>query len=159
MKIGELAAQAGCTVETVRYYEREGLLPVAVRDGANYRRYDRGHLERLSFIRRCRALDMAHDEIRALLLARLDPERTCDSVNALVEVHLAHVRARISELGALEAQLSELRGQCRGAQPTRDCGILRELDLPPGPDLEPAPRSPASHVARHACGSEGRLHP
>ncbi|MFO1378776.1 MAG: MerR family transcriptional regulator [Chitinivorax sp.] len=67
MKIGELAQQAGCSVETIRYYEREGLLPLPGRTSGNYRHYDAAQLERLQLIRRCRTLDMTHDEIRTLL--------------------------------------------------------------------------------------------
>ena len=64
MKIGELAQIAQCTVETVRYYEKEGLLPSPARTAGNFRLYGLGHVERLRFIRNCRALDMSHDEIR-----------------------------------------------------------------------------------------------
>ncbi|MGL6014243.1 MAG: MerR family transcriptional regulator, partial [Shewanella oncorhynchi] len=67
MKIGELAQAAQCTVETIRYYEKEALLPEPARTNSNYRDYNQRHLDRLSFIRNCRALDMTHQEIRALL--------------------------------------------------------------------------------------------
>ena len=65
MKIGELATLTGCPVETIRYYEREGLLPAPSRSAGNYRQYDTAHVERLSFIRHCRSLDMTQEEIRA----------------------------------------------------------------------------------------------
>lgn len=129
MKIGELAKHAGCLVETVRYYEKEGLLPEAVRDPINnYRRYGKSHLERLTFIRRCRALDMTHEEIRALLIARSDPNASCSSINELINEHLIHVQEKLTELQALEKQLSELQNSCNVAKATRDCGILQELD-------------------------------
>jgi len=129
MKIGELARQAGCPVETVRYYEHEGLLQAAFRDQTNnYRHYNSAHLERLMFIRRCRALDMTHEEIRALLKARSQPDADCGTVNALINEHLHHVQARIRELNMLEKQLYELRSHCNANRPTRDCGILRELE-------------------------------
>nr|WP_294865930.1 Cd(II)/Pb(II)-responsive transcriptional regulator [uncultured Pseudogulbenkiania sp.] len=154
MKIGELAKQAGCPVETVRYYEREGLLPAAVRDQANnYRRYDHGHVERLTFIRRCRALDMTHGEIRALLQARVEPDASCESINELIDAHLQHVQARMAELQALERQLIDLRGQCLAARATRDCGILRELDQP-GDVTWRGPATPASHLGGSRCGHE-----
>jgi Cd(II)/Pb(II)-responsive transcriptional regulator len=98
MKIGELAQQAGCSVETIRYYEREGLLPLPGRTAGNYRHYDAAQLERLQLIRRCRSLDMTHDEIRTLLGYRDQPERDCDAVNVLIDEHIAHVRRRIAEL-------------------------------------------------------------
>lgn len=131
MKIGDLAKRTGCSVETIRYYEREGLLLPPLRDGLNnYRAYDPSHVERLTFIRRCRALDMAHSEIRALLQARIEPDASCGSVNELIDAHLAHVQARMAELKALEAQLMDLRGQCHAERAARDCGILRELTQP-----------------------------
>lgn len=158
MKIGELAKQAGCPVETVRYYEREGLLHAAVRDEANnYRRYEHSHLERLTFIRRCRALDMTHGEIRALLQARTEPDASCESINELIDSHLQHVQTRMSELRALEAQLTELRNQCHAARATRDCGILRELNQPNTSDWR-SPSATPSHVAGSHCMTETHSH-
>ncbi|MDO5639212.1 MAG: Cd(II)/Pb(II)-responsive transcriptional regulator [Neisseria sp.] len=128
MKIGELAKQAGCPVETVRYYEREGLLPEARRNPFNnYREYGAAHLERLVFIRRCRALEMTQQEIRELLQARAEPDASCASINDLIDQHLAHVSARLAELQALQQQLHDLRSQCRAVHATRDCGILQDL--------------------------------
>jgi Cd(II)/Pb(II)-responsive transcriptional regulator len=155
MKIGELARQAGCPVETVRYYEREGLLPMAQRDESNnYRSYDKSHLERLMFIRRCRALDMTHSEIRSLLDARAKPEASCESINELIDAHLAHVQARVAELKALEAQLAELRAQCHVARATCDCGILRELD-----HSADVPWSAADSTLSHVAGSHCTIEP
>ena len=77
MKIGELARRTGCQVETIRYYEREGLLPEPARSPGNYRLYGSAHVERLTFIRHCRALDMTLGEIRTLLMHRDHPERDC----------------------------------------------------------------------------------
>ena len=94
MKIGELAKAARCTPETIRFYEKEGLMPDARRTDANYRNYTDTHLERLRFIRNCRALDMTHDEIRALLQLTDTPTDRCDSVNALLDAHIGHVDAR-----------------------------------------------------------------
>ena len=75
MKIGELAKQTNCTVETIRYYEKVGLLPAAMRNQENnYRFYGKKHLEHLLFIRRCRALAMTHEEIQQLLQARDEPD-------------------------------------------------------------------------------------
>ncbi|GAA0480654.1 MULTISPECIES: Cd(II)/Pb(II)-responsive transcriptional regulator [Tatumella] len=131
MKIGELARQSLCSVGTIRYYEKEGLLPEALRDqNNNYRYYDQQHLDTLLFIRRCRALDMAQDEIKQLLQARAQPEADCTVINQLVNEHLSHVRERIAELSVLENQLSELQASCCDSLPTRDCGILKELEHP-----------------------------
>lgn len=131
MKIGELARLAACPVETVRYYEREGLLPAPLRNEQNnYRDYGQVHLDRLVFIRRCRSLDMTHQEIRTLLTARQQPDASCQSINALLDEHLRHVQSRIAELQALAQQLTELRHHCQSVQTMRDCGILKELAQP-----------------------------
>jgi Cd(II)/Pb(II)-responsive transcriptional regulator len=139
MKIGALAEAASCTVETVRYYERAGLLQVPARSSGNYRLYGAAHVDRLRFIRNCRALDMTHDEIRALLTCREDPEQQCDEVNALLDDHIGHVARRIRELRALERELKELRSQCQTVRPVRDCAIMHSL---------------GSHAGRAATSSE-----
>ncbi|MFT3721450.1 Cd(II)/Pb(II)-responsive transcriptional regulator [Pseudorhodoferax sp.] len=135
MKIGQLATATDTPVETIRYYERAGLLPAAPRTAGNYRDYDAAHVQRLSFIRHCRALDMALEEIRTLLRFQDAPGGDCAGVNALLDAHIGHVAQRIRELRALERQLRALRGQCREAQAAADCGILKSLaaDAPPVP--------------------------
>lgn len=127
MKIGELADAAKCSTETIRFYEREGLLPKAARTAGNYRSYGIEHLERLRVIRNCRALDMAHEEIRALLALMDTPPERCGDVNALLDEHIGHVDARIEELLQLKRQLSSLRQQCQTEQGLDTCGILRGL--------------------------------
>lgn len=129
MKIGELSKLANCPVETIRYYEREGLLPEAPRNlQNNYREYQQKHLERLIFIRRCRTLEMSQDEIRKLLVVRVEPNASCASVNALIDKHLLDVNKRIRELEALAHELAHIRSQCGEARAARDCGILHELE-------------------------------
>jgi Cd(II)/Pb(II)-responsive transcriptional regulator len=127
MKIGELARAAGCQVETVRYYEKEGLLPAPSRSESNYRQYGPVHVERLRFIRHCRSLDMAQAEIRALLQAMDAPASTCESVNAAIDRQIGQVEQRIASLRALEQQLRALRSQCGAPSSASDCGILRGL--------------------------------
>lgn len=126
MKIGELAKATGTQTETIRYYEAEGLLAEPARTESNYRRYDQKHVERLSFIRHCRSLDMTLDEIRALLRFKDDPAANCEAVNELLDEHIGHVAERIRELKRLQAELKDLRAQCdaHGAS----CGILGALD-------------------------------
>ena len=130
MMIRDLARRAGCAAETIRYYEREGLLPDPARTGGNYRLYGPVHLARLCFIRNCRSLDMTLDEIRQLLRFRDAPDENCDAANTLLDEHITHVGARIDELQHLERQLKALRRQCKSAQPAKDCGILHELGHP-----------------------------
>ena len=142
MKIGELARLANCTADTVRFYEKEGLLPRADRTEANYRTYNEGHIERLRFIRNCRALDMAHEEVRALLHAADGYSSSCGTVNSLVDEHIQHVNVRIEELTQLRHQLTALRQKCEGEHPIEDCGIMHELSSREATQ----PRSKASHL-------------
>jgi len=127
MKIGELAQVAQTTVETVRYYEKEGLLPETVRTAGNFRVYGPAHLERLRFIRKCRALDMSHEEIHTLLDLSDQPAEGCGAINAVFDQHIAHVDERIGELLHLKEQLAMLRQRCQIEQAVDDCGILHGL--------------------------------
>jgi Cd(II)/Pb(II)-responsive transcriptional regulator len=127
MRIGELARRADCPVETVRYYEKQGLLPAPRRSGANYRDYGAAHLERLAFIRRCRGLDMSLPEIRALLEAIEQPGADCGPVDALLDEHIGHVAERIAELTALKEELDAIRAHCAGGNSANACGIVRTL--------------------------------
>lgn len=131
MRIGELGKKADCLVQTVRFYESEGLLPEPARSEGNFRLYDEVHLQRLLFIRRCRAKDMTLDEIRQLLNLRDRPELGCGEVNALVDAHIAQVRTKMKELRALERELMDLRRSCDSARTSRECGILNSLAEPP----------------------------
>ena len=126
-RIGELASRTGCDIATIRYYEHAGLLPKPTRSRGNYRLYGGDHVTRLTFIRHCRSLDMALDEIRALLRFRDAPERNCAEVNTLLDAHVGHVAERIAELTALQTQLKKLRRLCGKVQAARDCKILGEL--------------------------------
>ena len=127
MKIGALARATGVDIETIRYYERVGLLPAPKRQPNGYRAYGQNHLERLAFIRHCRALDMPLADIRLLLDFIADPSGDCSDVNRAVDAQLDRVRARLKSLRALEKQLTALRGQCSRARSRRECGILHEL--------------------------------
>ena len=124
MKIGELGQRTGVDVETIRYYEKVGILPEPARTEGNYRHYNEQHVDRLSFVRHCRALDMTLDEIRVLLQFRDTPESNCGQVNQLLDEHIGHVTTRIAALTGLEKELRKLRRQCRKAQKAKDCGIL-----------------------------------
>lgn len=124
MKIGALAEATGTQVETVRYYEREGLLPETVRSEGNFRIYGPAHVERLQFIRHCRGLDMSLDEVRVLLRVKDDPASDCGDVNAVLDEHIGHVNQRIRELRLLDKQLKSLRSQCQASQSAGHCGIL-----------------------------------
>ncbi len=135
MKIGEVAQLAHCTVETVRYYEKEGLLAAPLRTAANYRSYGEAHVERLRFIRNCRVLDMTHGEIRLLLGLMDQPAADCGAVNQLLDEHVSHVEVRIAELTRLKQQLAQLRQRCQQEQRMDACGILQGINAM---EIEPA---------------------
>ena len=148
MKIGELAKAAHTQTETIRYYEREGLLPEASRTESNYRIYDNSHINRLAFIRHCRSLDMTLFEIRTLLHFKDEPTENCGEVNDLLDAHIGHVSTRIRELRILERELKALREKCAIGRNAADCGILS--------GLEKAARieSQAHSISKHA----GHIH-
>lgn len=123
MRIGELAAQAGCDVETVRYYEREGLLEAPPREACGYRRYDDRALEKLRFLRHCRSLDIPLHEVRQLMAFAARPDACCGEVDALLDRHIALVKQRLQALRALEKQLVALRRTCDGDS-SHACAIL-----------------------------------
>jgi len=125
--IGELARRTQCQAETIRYYEREGLLPPPARSRGNYRQYQSMHVERLSFIRHCRSLDMTLDEIRALLDFRDSPTADCAVVSELLDEHVRHVADRLTQLRRLQRQLRELRALCASPGQAERCGILNEM--------------------------------
>jgi Cd(II)/Pb(II)-responsive transcriptional regulator len=127
MRIGELARTAGVDVQTVRYYEREGLLEAPARTGSGYRAYGPAHLERLNFVRHCRSLDMPIAEVKRLIDLSRNAQVSCDQVDALVRAHLERVQVKRRALQALEAQLASLAAQCASGHRVADCGILEEL--------------------------------
>lgn len=154
MKIGELAAATQTQIETIRFYEREGLLPQAPRSGGNYRIYCTDHVERLSFVRHCRSLDMTLAEIRVLLRIKESPQSECGEVNALLDEHIGHVATRIRELRKLERELKALRERCGQISDAARCGILRELDQASAPN---AVRPASTHVpGAHRKGARPR---
>jgi Cd(II)/Pb(II)-responsive transcriptional regulator len=127
MRIGELGQATGVDGETVRYYERTGLLPPPSRQANGYRDYGPEHLERLAFIRHCRALDMPLAEVKRLLDFVAHPEADCGDINRLIDEQLARVRARLKSMHALEKQLAALRARCDAGHVAAECGILHEL--------------------------------
>ena len=146
MRIGNLAEATGTPVETIRFYEREGLMPAARRTDNNYRQYSAAHAERLAFIRHCRNLDMTLDEIRSLLRLRDSPPKDCGEVNALLDDHIGHVAQRIRELRALEKDLKALRARCSSSHSIDECGILTGLD-------DAAAQGAAPSMRRHIRGA------
>ncbi len=140
MKIGELAASAGCDVQTVRYYEREGLLEAPERDASGYRRYADRHVQRMQFIRHCRSLDVPLSDVRQLLAFAAAPEQSCAAVDQLLDEHIAQVQRKRRALVALERQLVALRKRCDG-DASQPCAILESF---------------MTVTEEHACGCHPR---
>ncbi|WP_018416577.1 Cd(II)/Pb(II)-responsive transcriptional regulator [Teredinibacter turnerae] len=127
MKIGELAKRSGCSIQTIRYYEKEGLVTSAARSEGNFRLYDQQVLERLTFVKHCRSLDLSLAEIRQLQALIHSPNEQCNDVNRMIDSHIVQVEERIQELTKLCSQLKALRGQCSDEKTVEQCGILRGL--------------------------------
>lgn len=130
LRIGDLAAATGTKIVTIRYYEKIGLLPAPPRTGGNYRAYSKMHQERLSFIRRSRALGFTLDEIRELLELSADTERDCAAVDRLVTSHLVEVEDKIADLQRLASELRRMKESCRGGT-IDDCRIIEALSSQP----------------------------
>lgn len=126
MRIGELASKTGVNIETIRYYEREGILPAPVRAANNYRIYSGTHLRRLRFVRRARALAFTLDEVRILLSMIAGGDYTCAEIKSLGEKHLGDVQARIADLRRMECALFKVVSRCSGER-TPDCSMLETL--------------------------------
>ncbi|MGE4302634.1 MAG: helix-turn-helix domain-containing protein [Novosphingobium sp.] len=127
--IGELGKATSTNVETIRYYERIGLLAKPERTSGNYRSYGKAELGRLSFIRRARDLGFPLDRVRALLSLSDDRTRNCAMVDALARDHLAEVERKIADLTALRSELSALLDTCDGGT-VGDCRIIEALAPP-----------------------------
>ncbi|MEW5424999.1 helix-turn-helix domain-containing protein [Amorphus sp. 3PC139-8] len=124
MKIGDLARATGTKVVTIRYYEKIGLLAAPNRSKANYRAYDESALDRLRFIRRCRALGFPLDQIRDLLALSSEAEHPCDAVDRLTAAHLAEVERKMDDLSRLAAELRRISASCKGGDTISNCRIL-----------------------------------
>lgn len=126
MKIGELANATATNVETVRYYEKIGLLAPPARTSANYRAYGNEHLARLSFIRRARDLGFTLESVRELLTLSDDRSQSCEAVDGIARIHLTEIDRKIGDLRALRAELSRVIGSCSQGT-VADCKIIETL--------------------------------
>ena len=126
MKIGELASATATKVETVRYYEKIGLLAAPARTSANYRAYGHDHLARLSFIRRARDLGFTLEAVRELLTLSDDKAQSCDAVDGLARVHLTEIDRKVADLSVLRGEFDRVIGSCRHGMVV-DCKIIEIL--------------------------------
>jgi MerR family mercuric resistance operon transcriptional regulator len=122
----ELARRTGCNLETIRYYERIGMMPDPPRTGTGYRVYDERHVSRLRFILRARELGFAIEEIRGLLDLVDGGTQTCAEVKERTERHLADVRAKIADLRRIEKVLAQTASKCSG-EDVPECPVLEAL--------------------------------
>ena len=145
LRIGEAAQQSGVSAANIRYYEKEGLLAAGVRGDNSYRLYSGADVHQLRFIRLCRAMDMSLDEVRTLLALDLRRKADCDAARDALDEHLQHVRRRLAELQALEADLQALRNCCDGAD--AHCHIIEALHA--RADAQPAAPATTGPGKRH----------
>ena len=132
LTIGKLAQQAGVGVETVRFYEREGLLPVPPRRGFGFRHYPAESVERLHFIQRAKRLGFALKEVRELLELCVSADVSCAEVQQLASAKLADIEERIRELQRMRKALRALAEHCQADGPIGDCPILDFLSREAG---------------------------
>ncbi|KGB52156.1 Transcriptional regulator, MerR family [Sphingopyxis sp. LC81] len=126
MKIGELSRATGTNIETIRYYERIGLLPAPGRTAANYRSYGDAHRARLAFVRHSRDLGFTIEEVRSLLDLSDNPTRECDEADRIATRHLEQVEEKIAQLSLLRDELARIIGRCRGGI-AADCRVIEAL--------------------------------
>lgn len=127
LPIGALASHTGCNIETIRYYERIGLLPRPARSEGGHRMYAPDHFKRLGFVRRARELGFSVDEIKQLLRLADEQDQPCSQVKAVATRHLADTRAKIATLKAMEKVLKETVAQCEDASRTNKCPLIESL--------------------------------
>lgn len=126
MPIGALSTATGVNIETIRYYEKIGLMPAPPRNEGRQRIYDASHLKRLTFIRRGRELGFSLDQIRELLGLVRGHDLACAEVKAMTDGHVADIRRKVKDLRKLERVLTDLSAQC-GGDAVPDCPILDAL--------------------------------
>jgi len=124
--IGELSKQAGCKIETIRYYEQQELMPPPPRTDGGHRLFNSAMVGRLQFIRRSRELGFSMHEIRQLLSIIDGKQVSCERVKTIAEEHLHDITAKIADLRKMQRTLSELAGQCSG-EDVPDCPIIDVL--------------------------------
>lgn len=122
LPIGELSKQSGVNIETIRYYEKIGVMPAPRRSANGYRVYSADHLRRLNFVRRSRQLGFSLDEIRGLLRLVDGDAYTCAQVRELTLDHLVEIRRKIADLKRLKRGMEEMAAQCSGER-TPECAI------------------------------------
>lgn len=130
LRIGQVARTTGLSVETIRYYERLGLIGEAARTPSGYRQFEPDVVRRLRFVQRAQALGFSLEEIRELLELRLSPAASATEVREKADAKLSEIEAKLSDLRRMRRALKELTRSCCGNGPTSDCPILDALSSP-----------------------------
>jgi Hg(II)-responsive transcriptional regulator len=128
LSIGEVARRAGVGIETVRFYEREGLLEEPPRRASGYRQYSEEVIKRIGFIKRAKELGFSLKEITELLLLRVDAQTSCDEVKQRTEAKIAEVERKVVELQRMRQALLQVHSLCTGSGPIGRCPMLEALD-------------------------------
>jgi Hg(II)-responsive transcriptional regulator len=134
LTIGALARQAGVAIDTVRYYERRGLLPAPPRTAAGYRQYPTDAVRRVAFIKRAQSLGFTLHEIAGLLALRTRADGACEAVEHRAQCAIARVDIKLAELARMRGALVRLASASRSAKQSDECPILVALDSPPDAD-------------------------
>ena len=129
LRVGELAAKGNVHLETIRYYEREGLLTPPKRTSSGHRAYAPGDVLRLRFIKRSQALGFTLTEIRELLAIKVTPAQPCIKVVHQIEAKAREVKAKIAHLRAIQRTLDHMKASCEGRCVVSECPILESLDV------------------------------
>ena len=135
MLIGELSRRSNVNIETIRYYERDGVIPAPPRTAGGQRVYDDTYTMRLNFVRRCRALGFGLDQIKDMLHMVDDNAVTCDQIRHMAQSHLLDVRSKITDLQKMETVLDQTISLCQGGKDP-DCPIIEAL-FSKNPKIQP----------------------
>lgn len=128
LTIGKVARRAGVGVETVRFYEREGLIEEPPRRESGYRQYPKETISRLRFIKRAKELGFTLKEIKELLALRIAPETTCEDIRRRAEAKIGDIEAKIRTLKRMKEALMKLTVACSGRRPVSECPILEAIE-------------------------------
>ena len=128
LSIGELAKKANVNKETIRYYERKGLIPEPPRNDSGHRQYSEIEVKRTEFIKRTQSLGFSLKEIKDLLMLKIEPQTTCKDIQGIVKLKILDIDQKIKGLMLIKKTLNKLAGRCSGQGPVSACPILDELE-------------------------------
>ena len=132
MTISQLAQKSQVNIETVRYYERRGLIPIAPRGPSGYRQFSEDAIKRIRFIKGAQEVGFTLKEITELLSLRVDPDTSCADIKKRAEVKIDEIEAKIRALDRVKKALTKLKAACRGRGPSSECPILEALEATGG---------------------------